>query len=115
MEGVAFSHSFGRVFFTRTGVQPASSAGAGFRPKTLSPLPHVDEMPGDRRGGRHRRRDEVGAALEALAALEIAVRGGSAALLRLQLVRVHGKAHRAARLAPFEASCNEDLVEAFGF
>src|SRR5690349_404618 len=50
-----------------------------------------------------------------LAALEIAVRGRGTALFRRQLVRIHGKAHRAARLAPFEARLDEDLVEAFGF
>src|SRR6185437_13744036 len=60
------------------------------------------------------RRNQVGAALETLTALEIAVRGRGAALLRLQLVRVHGKAHRAARLAPIKARLDEDLVEAFG-
>jgi hypothetical protein len=32
----------------------------------------------------------------------------------LQLVGVHGQAHRAARLAPFEAGGDEDLVEALG-
>src|SRR5436190_9368754 len=81
----------------------------------LTPLPDVDEMPGDRGGGGHRRRHEVRAALEALAALEVAVRGRSAALLRLQLVRVHGKTHRAAGLTPLEAGLEEDFVEAFGF
>ncbi len=56
-------------------------------------------MPGDRRGRRHRRRHQMGAALETLTALEIAVRGRGAALFRRQLVGVHGQAHRAARLA----------------
>src|SRR5271154_4661036 len=46
----------------------------------LPPLPHVDESPRDRGGGGHRGSDEVGAAAIALAALEIAVRGRSAAL-----------------------------------
>jgi hypothetical protein len=39
------------------------------------PLPHIDEMAGDRRRRRHGGRDEVRAALEALPSLEIAVRG----------------------------------------
>ena len=56
----------------------------------------------------------MGAALVALAALEIAVRGRGAALARRELVGVHRQAHRAARLAPFEAGGEEDLVEAFG-
>src|SRR4051812_9916110 len=83
--------------------------------KTLSPLPHIDEMPGDRGSRRHGWRDEVGAALESLTALEITVRGRSAALFRRELVGVHRKTHRAARFAPFEAGLDEDLVEAFGF
>src|SRR5262245_22554061 len=54
-------------------------ADDGWVRRSLSlPLPHVDEMPGDRGGGRHRRRDQMGAALVALAALEIAVRGRGA-------------------------------------
>ena len=57
----------------------------------------------------------MGAALEALAPLEIAVRGGGAALAGLQLVRVHGEAHRAARLTPQKAGLEENLVQAFRF
>ena len=45
-------------------------------------LPHVGEVAGDRRGGGHRRADEVRAAARALAALEVAVRGRGAALAR---------------------------------
>ena len=55
----------------------------------------------------------MGASTEALTALEVAVRGGGAALARLQLVRVHGQAHGAARLPPFKARLDEDLVETF--
>src|SRR6516225_1914598 len=77
------------------------------------PLAHVDEMSGDccRRG--HGRRHEMGAALVALAAFEIAVRCRRAALAGRELVGIHGKTHRAAGLAPFEASIDENLVEAF--
>ena len=49
----------------------------------------------------------------ALAAFEIAVRRRRAALARLQPVGVHRQAHRAARLAPFEAGVAENLVQAF--
>src|ERR1700729_3893368 len=56
----------------------------------------------------------MGAAPVALTALEIAVRGRSAALARRKLVRVHGQAHRAARLAPLEAGGEKDLVETLG-
>src|ERR1700733_14579373 len=52
------------------------------------------------------------AAPVALTAFEIAVRGRSAALAWAKLVRIHRQAHRAARLAPFEAGGEEDLVEA---
>src|SRR5262245_12066638 len=80
----------------------------------LFPLPHINKMPGDRRCRRHRGRHEMGAALVALAAFEVAVRGRGAALARCELVGIHRKAHGAARLAPFEAGLDEDLVEAFG-
>src|ERR1700675_3728271 len=81
---------------------------------SLIPLAHVDEMPGDRGGGGHRRRHEVGAALVTLAALEIPVGGRGAALAGLELVGIHGEAHRAAGLAPFEAGLEEYFVEPFG-
>src|SRR3954451_22271448 len=79
------------------------------------PPPDVDEVALDRRGGGHLRGHEVGAPAAALAALEVAVRGRGAALARLQDVRVHAQAHRAARGAPVEAGVAEDLVEALGF
>ena len=66
-------------------------------------LAHVDEMPSQGGRRRHLRRDEVGAAAIALAALKIAVRGRSAALAGLELIRIHAEAHGAAGFAPFEA------------
>ena len=78
----------------------------------LVPLPDVDEMALDRGRGRHLRGDEVGAPAAALTALEVAVGGRGAALARLEDVRVHAQAHRAARGAPVEARGAEDLVEA---
>src|SRR4051812_23167720 len=83
--------------------------------KMLPPVADVDKMPGDRRRRRHRRRDQMGAALKSLAAFKVAVRGGGAALFGRELVGIHRKAHRAARLAPFESGAHENLVEAFGF
>src|SRR5690606_17213842 len=74
----------------------------------------VDEVPGDTGGGRHRGADQVRAAARALPSLEVPVRGRGAALARLEPVGVHGEAHRAARLAPFEAGCEEDLVQPLG-
>src|SRR5262249_42221222 len=79
----------------------------------LVPLAHVHEMPGDRGGGGHRRRHQMGATVVALAAFEITVRGRGAALARRELVGIHGEAHGAAGLTPFEARFEEDLVEPF--
>ena len=66
------------------------------------------KWPCDRGGGRHRRAHQVRAAAGALAAFEVAVAGRGAALARLEPVGVHRQAHRAARLAPFEARVLED-------
>src|SRR3990170_3985473 len=86
------------------------SVGVG---SLFAPLPDIHEKSRDRRGGRHRRRDEMRAAAITLPAFEVAVRGRGAALARLELVGIHGEAHRAARLAPVEARGLEDLVETF--
>src|SRR3954470_11099620 len=56
----------------------------------------------------------MGAALGALAALEIAARGRGAALAGPELVGIHRKTHRTAGLAPVEASVDEDGVQALG-
>ena len=61
----------------------------------------------------HDRRQQMRAPEPPLTALEVAVRGRGAALLRLQLVGVHAEAHGAAGLAPFKARILEDLVEPF--
>src|SRR5690606_15956469 len=68
----------------------------------MAGLPDVDEMAGNRRAGGHGGAHEVRPAPGALAAFEIAVRGGGAALARLQPVVVHRQAHGTAGLAPFE-------------
>src|SRR5271165_5444706 len=81
---------------------------------SLPPSPHVHEPPRDRRGRRHRGRNEMRAALVALAAFKIAVRGRGAALAGREFVRVHGEAHRAAGLPPLEAGGKENLVEPLG-
>src|SRR5438876_7762034 len=72
-------------------------------------------MAGNRGGGRHYRADEMGAAVFALAAFEIAVRCAGAALVRRQDVGIHADAHAAAGVAPLEARFAENLVEAFFF
>ena len=53
------------------------------------------------------------AAAGSLAALEVAIRRRRAALAGCQAIGVHAKAHRATRLAPFEARVLEDAVEPF--
>src|ERR1035437_576060 len=63
------------------------------------------------RGSSQRRGEERSPAL-ALAPLEVAVRGADAVLAGLELVAVHGDAHRAAGLAPLRAGRREDRVEA---
>eukprot|EP00955_Chlamydomonas_euryale_P085065 364050-Chlamydomonas_euryale.AAC.16 len=75
----------------------------GRRQRRHIELAHVGETP--RNGGRrcHCGGHEVRAATGALAALEVAVGRGRAALARLQLVGVHGQAHGAAGLAPVKA------------
>ena len=69
---------------------------------------------GERGGGGHRRAGEMGARARPLAADEVAVGGGDAALARRHGLAVHGEAHRAAGLAPLEAGVDEDAVEALG-
>ena len=56
-------------------------------------LTYVRQMASDRSGGRHDRRDEMGASSLALAALKVTVGGGGASLMHLQLVGVHREAH----------------------
>src|SRR5712664_1620349 len=78
-----------------------------------APAPDVDEVSRDGGRGRHRRADEVRAPAFALPAFEVAVRGRGTALAAPEAVGVHAKAHRAARLAPFEAGVAEYAVEPF--
>src|SRR5581483_6916084 len=84
--------------FTRSRWVP-DSRWSGFRDDSLRERAHVDEVAGDGGGGGHLRRDQVRAPAVALPALEVAVRGGGAALAGLELVGVHAEAHGAAGLA----------------
>ena len=59
-------------------------------------------------------RGQEGAPALALPPLEVAVGGRDGVLARLELVAVHGDAHRAARVAPLGARLGEDLVEPLG-
>src|SRR5882757_9604290 len=65
--------------------------------------------------GGHYGAYQVGAAVFALAALEIAIGGAGAALVGRQHVCIHADAHAAAGVAPLEAGCGENFVEAFFF
>ena len=74
---------------------------------------NIGQMAGNRGRSRHRRRYQMGAPAAALTAFEIAVGGGGAAFARGQLVGIHRQAHGAARIAPFKAGFDKDLVQAF--
>src|SRR5580692_6781270 len=76
-------------------------------------LPHVGDAAGERGGGGCLRAHEMGAHLRSLAVLEVAIRGGDAALARRAAIAVSPRAHGAAGFAPEEAGIAEDAVEAF--
>src|SRR5262245_48489554 len=80
----------------------------------VAPRADVDEVAFERGSCCHRWRDQMRAALVALTAFEVAVRGRSTALAGLQLIGVHAEAHGAAGLTPFESGVQEDLVETLG-
>src|SRR5260370_14686553 len=61
----------------------------------------------------HDRADEMGAAVFALAAFEIAIAGAGAALMRRENVGIHPDAHAAARVAPLENGGGKNFVAAF--
>src|SRR6266404_327006 len=65
--------------------------------------------------GGHYGAYQVRAAVFALAALEIAIGGAGAALVRRQDVRVHSDAHAATGIAPLETGGRENFIEAFFF
>jgi hypothetical protein len=72
-------------------------------------------MSGHGSGNCHLWADEMGAATTTLPALKISVRGGGTALTLIQLVGIHRKTHRTARLTPVKASITENPVKAFCF
>src|ERR1043165_7943429 len=53
------------------------------------------------------------AATATLTAFEVAIAGRSAALARLQDVRIHPETHGASRFAPFESCLTKDLIQTF--
>src|SRR5262249_7640498 len=74
---------------------------------------HVGDCAGDcRRSSRERGREE-GAATPALTTLEVSVARAHGVLSRLDLIAVHGDAHRAAGFTPLGARFAEDAVGPF--
>src|ERR1039457_4707805 len=67
----------------------------------------IGDFAGQRRCCGHHRTGEMGARTRPLAADEIAVRGGNAALARCDELAIGAGAKRAARLAPFEAGVED--------
>src|SRR5437660_8375674 len=72
-------------------------------------------MPRDCSGSSHCWRNQMSPSLVALASFEVSIGRRSTTFSRRELVGVHCKTHRAARLAPVETGGREYLVEAFGF
>src|SRR5260221_10919304 len=62
----------------------------------VSDRAHVDDVPCERCRGGHGRTGQMSARARSLAADEVAVGGGDAALARRHRLVVHGEAHRAA-------------------
>src|SRR5207245_6469243 len=73
----------------------------------------IGDAPRDGGGRRGERARQEGPAALALAAFEVAVAGADGVLPGLELIAVHGDAHRAARLAPLRARVAEDAIEPF--
>src|SRR5438132_14105566 len=80
----------------------------------MSESPHVGDRACDRGRHRHGRARQMGAGARTLAADEIAVGGRDRPLPRGHGFTVGGQAHRASRLAPFEAGVGEDPIEPLG-
>src|SRR3990167_5869535 len=68
------------------------------------PCSDVNEMAGDGGCRGHVRAHQVRAPALALAAFEVAIRGGGAALADFKLIRIHPQTHAAAGLPPL-ATC----------
>src|SRR5687767_15490983 len=77
------------------------------------PVADVREVTLDCGRGCHRRAHQVRAPAASLPAFEVAIARRGAALAFAEDVVVHAEAHRAARLAPFEAGLGKHAIEAF--
>src|SRR5262245_60622224 len=76
--------------------------------------PNVGNRAGNGRGRRARWARQMRSRPRPLAADKVAIGGRDRTLPRRDRLAIGGKAHRAARLAPFEARLDEHLVEPFG-
>src|SRR5579859_3911299 len=77
------------------------------------PIPDVGEMPRNRGSRRHHRTHQMRPTSASLPPFEIAIARGSAALSRLQNIRIHSQTHRASRLAPLKSRILKDPVQPF--
>src|SRR5688500_15692708 len=82
-------------------------------PSPVLPVADIGEVALDRRRGCHRRAHQVRAPAASLPAFEVAIARRRTALAFAEDVVIHAEAHRAARLAPFEAGLGKDAIEAF--
>jgi hypothetical protein len=77
------------------------------------PIPDVDKMAFDRRGGCHRGRHQVRSPPTTLASFKVSIAGRSTSLTRFEFVGVHGQTHAATGFSPFESGSSKDFVQAF--
>src|SRR6185437_3598354 len=79
------------------------------------PIANIGKVADDCGCGCHRWADKMSSSAATLATFKVTIAGRGAALTWVEDVRIHAKAHGAARLAPLEASLAKDSIEAFFF
>src|SRR3954469_6880999 len=75
----------------------------------------IGQMTADRGGGDHRRRHDVGARADTLAAAKVAIGGRGAAFAGGDQVAVYSNAHRTAGIGPLQPGVAKYPVETFLF
>src|SRR5580658_1836828 len=75
------------------------------------PIPDIGEVPCNRRRRRHHGTHQMRSPTASLSPFEIAVAGGSAALARLQNVRIHSQTHGASRFTPLKPCVQKNTVQ----
>src|SRR5579884_2980524 len=76
--------------------------------------PDIGDHAGDGAGGGGEGAGEEGASALALPTFKVAIAGGDAVFAGLELIAVHGDAHRAAGFAPVCAGFAEHAIEPLG-